>query len=92
MLMQIFGRISVEWRNLTMNISVYRTNLAPNFVEKAFLILVSVGNICGISLIEYRPLNTSVKKRKNHQNLCPPFLRIIFFIWKDPFCKYNYRK
>ena len=52
MLMHVFGRISVEWRNLTMTISVYRAVLAPNFVEKALLILVSVGNICGISLIE----------------------------------------
>ena len=43
MLMHVFGRISVEWRNLAMDISAYRALLAPNFVEKAFLrILISI--------------------------------------------------
>ena len=51
MLMHDFGRISVEWRNLTMNILAYRAVLAPNFVEKVSLILVSVEIMCGISLI-----------------------------------------
>ena len=31
MLMLVFGRISVEWRNLTMDILAYRALLAPNF-------------------------------------------------------------
>ena len=40
--MHVFGRISVEWRNLTIDILAYRALLAPNFVEKASLILTSV--------------------------------------------------
>ena len=28
----VFGRISVEWRNLTMNILAYRAVVAPNFI------------------------------------------------------------
>ena len=50
-LMHVFGRTSVEWRNLTMNILAYRAVLAPNFVEKASLILVSIEILCGIILI-----------------------------------------
>ena len=37
MLIHVFGRIIVEWRNLTMNILAYRAILAPSFVEKLFL-------------------------------------------------------
>ena len=48
--MHVFGGISVEGRDLTMNILAFRAVLAPNFVEKA-LILVSVEIMCGISLI-----------------------------------------
>ena len=51
MLMRVFGRISVEWRSLTMDILAYRALLAPNFVEKASLILISIEIICGIILI-----------------------------------------
>ena len=36
MLMHVFGRIGVEWRNLTMDILAYRALLALNFVEKSF--------------------------------------------------------
>ena len=50
-LMHVFGRIIVDWRNLTMDILAYRAVLAPNFVEKGFLILVSIKIICGIILI-----------------------------------------
>ena len=42
MLMRVFGRIRVEWRNLTMDILAYRALLALNFVEKASLILISI--------------------------------------------------
>ena len=79
MLMHVFGRISVEWRNLTINSFAYRAVLAPNFVEKASLILVSVEIMCGISLIYFRPLNKSAKKGNFYQNLCPPFLELIYF-------------
>ena len=41
MLMHVFGRISVEWRNLTMNTLAYRAVLAPNIVEKTSLFLIS---------------------------------------------------
>ena len=51
MLMHVFGRISVEWRDLTIDILSYRAVLAPNFVIKASLILVSVAIMCEISLI-----------------------------------------
>ena len=51
MLMHVFGRIRVEWRNLTMDILAYRALLAPNFVEKASLILISIEIMCGIILI-----------------------------------------
>ena len=51
MLMRVFGRTSVEWRNLTMDILAYRALLAPNFVEKASLILFSIEIMCGIILI-----------------------------------------
>ena len=46
-----FRKISVEWRYLTLKILAYRAVLAPNFVEKASLILFSVEIMCGISLI-----------------------------------------
>ena len=42
MLMHVFRRISVEWRNLTMDILAYRALSAPNFVEKASLILIRI--------------------------------------------------
>ena len=48
MLMRVFGRISVEWRSLTIDILAYRALLTPNFVEKASLILISIEIICGI--------------------------------------------
>ena len=48
---RIFGRICVEWRSLTMDILAYRALLAPNFVEKASLILLSIEIMCGIILI-----------------------------------------
>ena len=51
MLMRVFGRISVEWRSLTMDILVYRAILAPNFAEKASRILISIEIMCGIILI-----------------------------------------
>ena len=51
MLMHVFGRISVEWRNLTIDILAYRALLAPNFVEEASLILISIEIMCGIILI-----------------------------------------
>ena len=51
MLMHVFGRISVEWRNLTMDILAYRTFLAPNFIEKTSLSLISIEIMCGIILI-----------------------------------------
>ena len=49
--MHVFGRISVERRNLTMDILAYQAVLAPKFVEKASLILVSTDVICGIMWI-----------------------------------------
>ena len=51
MLMHVFGRIRVEWRNLTMDILACRALMAPNFVEKASLILISIEIMCGIILI-----------------------------------------
>ena len=51
MLMHVFGRISVEWRSLTIDILANRALLAPNFVEKASLILVSIDVMCGIILV-----------------------------------------
>ena len=51
MLMRVFGRIGVKWRNLTMNILAYQALFAPNFVEKASLILISIEIMCGIILI-----------------------------------------
>ena len=51
MLVRIFGRISVEWSNLTMDILAYRALLAQNFIEKSSLILVSIEIMCGIILI-----------------------------------------
>ena len=51
MLMYIFGRISVEWRNLTFDILAYRAVLAPDFADKASLILVFIEVLCGIILI-----------------------------------------
>ena len=51
MLMPVFGRISVECRNLTVDILAYRARLGPNFVEKAYLILISIEIMCGIILI-----------------------------------------
>ena len=80
MLMHVFGRFSVEWRNLTMDILAYRALLAPNFIEKASLILISIEIMCGIILIELRPLNTSAKKGKFYQNLWPSFSGIIFYV------------
>ena len=59
-----------------MDILAYRADLAPNFVEKGSLILLSIKIMYGIILIQLRPLNTSVKKGKFQ--LCPPFLGIIF--------------
>ena len=46
MLMHVFGRISVVLHNLTMYILAYRAVLAPNSVEKASLILVSIDIMC----------------------------------------------
>ena len=40
MLMHAFGRVSVEWHKLTMDVLAYRGVLAPNFVEKISLILL----------------------------------------------------
>ena len=51
MLMRVFGRISVEWRNLTMDILAYRALLSPNFIEKASFILINIEIMCGIILI-----------------------------------------
>ena len=48
MLMHVIGRISVEWRNLTMDILAYRALLEPNFIQKASLILMSIEIKCGI--------------------------------------------
>ena len=50
MLMYVFGRISVEWRNLTLDILADRAVLASNLAEKASLILVSIEIMCGIRL------------------------------------------
>ena len=83
MLMHVFGRISVEWRNLTFDILAYRAVLESNFAERASLILVFIEIMCGIILLLLRPLNTSAKKGKFHLKLCPPLLGIIF-MWKDP--------
>ena len=47
----VFGRHSVEWHNLMMDILAYRALLAPNFIEKASLILISIEIMCGIILI-----------------------------------------
>ena len=71
MLMHIFSRISVDWHNLTMDILADRSVLAPNFVVKASLILVSIEIMCGIILIKLRPLNTSVKKGKGAVSIRP---------------------
>ena len=51
MLMRVFGKISVEWRKLTMDILAYRAPLTPNIVEKASLILISIEIMCGIILL-----------------------------------------
>ena len=51
MLMHVFVRIGVEWRNLTVDILAYRAILALNFVKKAPLILISIEIICGNILI-----------------------------------------
>ena len=51
MLMHVFGRISVEWRNLTMDILAYRALLSPYFIEKASLILICIEIMCGIIFI-----------------------------------------
>ena len=51
MLMHVFGRISVEWRNLMMDILACRAFLAPNVAERASLILISIEIMCGIILI-----------------------------------------
>ena len=51
MLMHVFRRISVKWRNLTRDILAYRAVVAPNFIEKASQILVSKEIICVIILI-----------------------------------------
>ena len=51
MLMHFIGRISVERRNSTMDILACRALLAPNFVEKASLILISIEIMCGMFLI-----------------------------------------
>ena len=51
MLMHVFGRIRVEWRNLTMDILAIRAVLAPNFVERGSLVLVSMKIMCGIILM-----------------------------------------
>ena len=51
MLMRVFGRISVEWRNLTMDNLTFRALLAVNFVEKASLIIIRIVIMCGIILI-----------------------------------------
>ena len=40
-LMHVFGTISIEWRNLTMNTLSYPAVPAPNFVEKTSRILIS---------------------------------------------------
>ena len=50
MLMHSFSKISVEWRNLTFDILAYRAVLAPNFAEKASLILVVIEIMCRIIL------------------------------------------
>ena len=61
-MMLVFGRISVEWRNWTMTFLAYRAVLAPKFVEKASLILVN-RNYVGIILTW---LNTPAKSRKKN--------------------------
>ena len=40
--------ISVEWRNLMMDILAYQVLVAPNFTEKASLILISIEIMFGI--------------------------------------------
>ena len=47
-MMHVFGRIGIERRNLTMDILAYRAVLAPNFVEKASVILARIEIMCGI--------------------------------------------
>ena len=64
MLMHVFGRISVEWRNLTMHILAYRALLALNFVEKASLILISIEIMCGIILIIVKTFKYVCEERK----------------------------
>ena len=51
MLKHVFGRISVEWRSLAMDIVAYRGLWAPNFFEKASLRLISIKIMCGIIFI-----------------------------------------
>lgn len=54
MLMHVFRKISVEWRNLTTKILAYRAVFEPNFVENASLMLVSKEIMFEIILIELR--------------------------------------
>ena len=51
MLMHVCGKIIVKWRDLTMDILAYRRVMAPNFLEKASLILVSIEILCGTILM-----------------------------------------
>ena len=83
----LFGRISVEWRNLTMKILAYGAALESNFVEIASLILVSIEIMFGIILIYLSTLNMSAKKGRFHQKLCPPLLGIIFYVEESIFAK-----
>ena len=72
--MHVFCKISVEWLDLTMDILAYRAVLAPNFVEKASLILVREEIMCEIILIQLRPSNTSVEKGQiSSDTMCATF-------------------
>ena len=74
MLMHVFGRIGVEWRNFTMDILTYRALLASNFIENSSLILISIEIMSGIILIQLRPY--FIKTYGRH-------FQGLFFMWKD---------
>ena len=76
-LMHVFGRINVEWSNLSILASRVVFFLL-NFGEKVSLILVSKENYLWNHFDTVKAFKYFAKKGKFHQKLCPLFSGIIF--------------
>ena len=88
-LMDVFGRISVERRNLMRNILAYRA--PPIFVEKASIILVSIEIMCTNQFDIVKALKYVCEKREISSKPMSSIFYGLIFMWKNPFCKYTNR-